>query len=245
MNKIPEDKRNMPMHQLFTSKIKFRIYNLFEIYRKLTLQEIADKLSRSKSSIHPHVRTLIDIGILKEPTVMDEKRNLILELTDDYQEKINIIDSELDLSKGLTPYAISKISQMGVKWMQIEKTLLDEHIQFTKNIEKMNQSLEKFEEVRDLCQSIFKFEQDSKGQIKTNEKGIPINSSISNNSIYYFDEDTYLEFRNELFHLGAKYGEIMEEKNKIDPNLRRSVCFMAHSMPIEKIIEVNNRKNVD
>ncbi|UYP45325.1 hypothetical protein NEF87_001610 [Candidatus Lokiarchaeum ossiferum] len=242
---MSERTKKKSIHQLFTSKIKFRIYNLFEIYRKLTLQEIADKLSRNKSSIHPHIRDLIDLGILKEPKIVDEKRNFILELTEDYQSKIDTIDSEIDLSKGLTSDAISQISQMGVKWMKIEKSLLDEHIEFTKKIQKMNQIPKNFEEVHDLCQDIFKFEQDSKGQIKTNENGLPLNSSISNNSIYYFDEETYKDYRKELYKLGAKYGKIMDQKNESDPDLRRSVCFIAHSMPIEKIIEVNNRKDID
>ncbi len=239
-----QNRTDKSIHQIFLSKIKFRIYTLFEIYRKLTLQEIADKLSRDKSSIHPHVRKLIEIGILKPPKEVDEKRNYILELTDDYEEKLNQIDGELEFENGLTPTLISQVTQMGSKWMQVEKSLLDEHIQFNKIVNELNQKPEYSQEVYDLYQSIFAFDLDSNGNVKLNENGLPSNTSQSSNAIYYFDEETYTDFRAEWLQLTNKYGKIMAKKNESLPSLRRSVCFLAHSMPIEKIVEYNNRKDI-
>ncbi|MBN1802236.1 MAG: hypothetical protein JW891_12060 [Candidatus Lokiarchaeota archaeon] len=125
--------------------------------------------------------------MLKQPTIVDDKRNFIFELADDYEEKLNLIDKNGGLDSGLTPALVSQICQVGIKWMQVQKSLLDEHINFSRLVYELNKNKKIFELIKDLYNYIFAFDFDSEGRVKIDEKGLPINSSKSSITICYFE----------------------------------------------------------
>ena len=225
--------------QLLSSRIKFRIFHLFEIYQKLTLQEIADKLSRSKSSIHPHVHKLIEMGYLKQPNKVDENRSYIFERSD----KQLGFNRGFDFSSGLTPQFISQMVQVKVDICEAEKMLIDESIHFWKLLEKLNQDPANTEELKELIQDINDYDLDMNGHFKLNEKGKPSLFSKTSTVISYFDENTFREFRQEFNILMAKYHTIMAEQGT-QPKRHSPILVYTKIIPLEKFVEYNNRKSI-
>ena len=54
-----------PVFELLESELRFRIFSLLNIYPELSFSEIAELLDKSKSTLHPHIQKLIDIGVLE------------------------------------------------------------------------------------------------------------------------------------------------------------------------------------
>jgi len=63
MNKLEIYKE--PFFELLESELRFRIFSLLNIYPELSFSEIAELLDKSKSTLHPHIQKLIDIGVLE------------------------------------------------------------------------------------------------------------------------------------------------------------------------------------
>ncbi|UCC19779.1 MAG: winged helix-turn-helix transcriptional regulator [Promethearchaeota archaeon] len=54
-----------PFFELLESEIRFRIFSLLNIYPELSFSEIAEQLNKSKSTLHPHIQKLMDIGVVE------------------------------------------------------------------------------------------------------------------------------------------------------------------------------------
>lgn len=63
MNKLEIYKE--PFFELLESELRFRIFSLLNIYPELSFSEIAELLDKSKSTLHPHIRKLIDIEVIE------------------------------------------------------------------------------------------------------------------------------------------------------------------------------------
>ena len=239
--KTPLDKSSVT--QLYHSKIKFRLFSLFEIYRSLTLQEAADILGRDKSSIHPHMQFLIEVGLLQEPSKVDKNRNNIYELAPDYDQKIRNLDSFHDYSQGLTADLLTNMLASGENLVRMEKFLLEEELRFHKYLNGIKSESDGFEKLWAILQPILQIKVDKENQILRDKEGNLITESISSNTLYYFDRNTFLEFKQEYFNLIRKFEEIQEKRTKEDPKLPRTVCFIGHSLALKPILTVNTKKN--
>ncbi|MFX0042817.1 MAG: helix-turn-helix domain-containing protein [Candidatus Hodarchaeota archaeon] len=51
--------------ELLESELRFRIFSLLNIYPELSFSEIAKLLDKTKSTLHPHLQKLIDIGVIE------------------------------------------------------------------------------------------------------------------------------------------------------------------------------------
>ena len=64
---------------LFKSKSKFEIYNHLKMFGQLSLTELAEKLGKSKSTIHEHLKPLLQYDLVQvskipvEPTEEGQK----------------------------------------------------------------------------------------------------------------------------------------------------------------------------
>ena len=78
--------------KLMSSLTRFRILLLLLIYPKISLSEFSKLLSRTKSTIHHHLKKFDDLGILKTsrksvPSYIDAK---IYKLKPDFLKIINL-----------------------------------------------------------------------------------------------------------------------------------------------------------
>ena len=223
--------------QLFSSKIKLRIFYLFEIYQKLTLHEISEKLSRDKSSIHPHIQKLIEMGFIKQPTKVDENRSFIFERS---QKQLSY-NRGLDFSLGLTPEFISQMLRVKIDICIAEKMLIEESLTFWKKLEKKNQTQDYSEEFYELIKYINDYQIDENGQFVLNEKKKPSRFSKTSSVLIPLEEDTFEEFRKDFNDLVYKYQKIALEKEKTSSQ-HYPLWVLTKFIPIEKVIEKNTQK---
>ena len=63
---IMDEKQIKPTIDLsFWNDIRYRIYGLLSVYPELSFTELAKKLEKSKSTLHPHLQKLIELGIIE------------------------------------------------------------------------------------------------------------------------------------------------------------------------------------
>jgi DNA-binding MarR family transcriptional regulator len=237
-------KKKSFIEKLYSSQTKFRLFSLFEIYRSLTLQEAADLLKRDKSSIHPHLKFLIKNGLVQEPTRIDENRNNIYELAPDYDLKLRNMDSKHDYSEGLTIELLRDMLASSESMIKAQRYLLKEESRFHDYLNGLGEGEEGFKKLWSELQPITRFKLDKANQIFLDPEGNPIHESLSSNSLVYFDEKTFLEFKQEFFALLHKYENKQDEVTKNDPQRKRSVCFMGHSVALEPILSINTKKSM-
>lgn len=81
------------------SKIRFRIFALMHLYPELSLTELSKKMSKSKSTIHHHLKELIEYDIIELSRQEKVRGNILAKfysLKPGYLEKLSHTDSELD-----------------------------------------------------------------------------------------------------------------------------------------------------
>ncbi len=85
------------------SKIRFRIFSLLHLYPELSLSELSKKMNKSKSTIHHHLKELIEYELVELSRQEKVRGNILANfysLKPGYLERLSETDSELD--KGTT-----------------------------------------------------------------------------------------------------------------------------------------------
>ncbi len=81
------------------SEIRFRIFTLFNLYPELSLTELTDILSRSKSTIHHHLEKLMGAGLIEVSREEKVRGNILkkfFSLKPGYQKMLENTDSSLE-----------------------------------------------------------------------------------------------------------------------------------------------------
>ena len=68
---IKNTEKKKKKDDLFKSKINFQLWGLFSMYKRLSLSELAFKLKKSKSTIHPYIKDYLQREIIE---VKEEKQ---------------------------------------------------------------------------------------------------------------------------------------------------------------------------
>jgi len=91
------EKYKQPFFEVLESEIRFRIFSLLNIYPELSFSEISRLLNKNKSTLHPHLQKLIEIGVImvsrEEKVRGNFTRNYYSIKLDVFQE-LGVIDSE-------------------------------------------------------------------------------------------------------------------------------------------------------
>ena len=59
------EKNKQPFFEVLESELRFRIFSLLNIYPELSFSEISRLLNKNKSTLHPHLHKLIEIGVIE------------------------------------------------------------------------------------------------------------------------------------------------------------------------------------
>jgi predicted transcriptional regulator len=62
---LSAEKYKKPFFELLESELRFRIFSLLNIYPELSFSQISGLLDKNKSTLHPHLQKLIEIGVVK------------------------------------------------------------------------------------------------------------------------------------------------------------------------------------
>lgn len=225
-------------YNLYSSKITLRIYNLLIINGTLTLQEIADKLSRDKSSIHPHIQKLIKLGYVKTPTKIDENRNNLYETS----EKSANLEDAIEWPSNWTPQFRSTNIDNLLLSMKVAKAKIGEYLLFFQRLQKMCKEETYFNETDEILQELLNIELEEDGNFHYDEyKRVKRNPKFMNIELM-FDEETYNDYLGEYRLLALKYTNLWRKKKNENPSISSPCCISHIAMPLESIYRINSRK---
>ena len=80
--------------ELLGNVLRLRIFSILKIYPELSFTEISNRLNKSKSTLHPHLQKLIEIGLIqtREEEARGSIPRKIYSLTPDHEDKIGQTD---------------------------------------------------------------------------------------------------------------------------------------------------------
>ncbi|UYP46092.1 hypothetical protein NEF87_002377 [Candidatus Lokiarchaeum ossiferum] len=243
-NRTKLDKNSHSIVNILKSKSKFQIYSLLEMYPEISLNHLCLLLKKKKPTVHGHLKTLIDVGLVAEPhfksvesdpSLGKSKKNVqaFYSLVENYQDLLKEVDpnpeilddlsSTVILDQIATSKAISNINIMNLT-------------RVTEFFNKVEKKILKEGKVSEELETLFK----SMVGVETDRKGIDRIYSEFTNSFYYFTEEQFHKYR-------LAYNTFMEnflntiEFNKTDSKRAKPNYIMSVSIPMKKIIEFLNQ----
>lgn len=232
------------------NKTKFQIFTFLNMYGKLSLTEIAQKLNKSKSTIHGHIKKLKEVNAVNE-----EKRPIYTDPKSDKPkvfENVYSINSEFgmefdDLIPGLNPEKLTNgqakviidslqfITKMRIANLNIQQQFFEKIAKnFEKEPEKMKNLTKNiiFGLFNPKCE-IIEDDLDKIPPINVENKNFPLISSYLHLSPLQFN----------MF--SEKFGQLCQlfysEEFKNASSDEKPIIFMATAIPIKNFIEFLNR----
>ena len=111
--------------ELLDSEIRFQIFSLLSMYPELSFTELSKKLNKSKSTLHPHLKKLIeDLDLIEISKKVRRGGNpaQYYSLKPGYEDKTRQLDT--DLSQGIDKQLSEIIIRRSKNWLtSIIKTI--------------------------------------------------------------------------------------------------------------------------
>lgn len=224
------EKEKLKVIKFLKSKTKFQIYTYLSMYGKLSLTELAQNLNKSKSTIHEHLKPLIQNGLIiinKKPvdTISTKKPKIFENI---YSLKPNV-EQELE--------DINYILKMDLSFEERAKMILEGLLLANKiHITNLNTQAEVYEKLLENFNENLEFVHkllDGAFGDNLNEDITGIISSYIPFSIPQFK--LFLKKFEEI--CGLLYSEEFEALRREE----RPIIFMADAMPMKDYIEFLNR----
>ncbi len=124
--------------KLLKSKAKFQMFNAFEMYGRMSLSELAEKMYKSKSTIHSHLQFLLKLGLIEEEKVaLDTNANVYenyYRLTDNPQKIFNTANFDFKPFTPLTKEEVRKMIEPGISANRMMKSFFETEIEFLQTL---------------------------------------------------------------------------------------------------------------
>lgn len=196
-----------PIIEILKSEIRFRIFVLLNLYPELSYSEISQKLKKSKSTIHPHLKKLINLELIEVSREEKVRGNIpakFYSLKKGYLEKLADIDeesSELPVDES-TLIFFKTMTNFLIKTMDM----------YYKFVEKMA----------------------SEGNISMGLKEMRKNKE-GFSSMYFFSKEQYMKARDYYHEYNEKLNELEVEES--DLKKERPFFLLSIAIPLKRIIE--------
>ncbi|QEE17101.1 hypothetical protein DSAG12_02933 [Promethearchaeum syntrophicum] len=221
---------------LFKSKINFQLWGLFSMYSKLSLSELAIKLGKSKSTLHPYIKDLL----LRE----------IIEVKEELQVRGNIKAKIYGFKKGYDKRIFScEEDEKCIKKTKFDKEFGKEFLRenimktklFVKTLETQLAFFDKLlrsgidgpdERAIQILERIYELNPDQTPDYHHMFKKKDIYNIIAYNS--QKSHDLMREMMNEL---RDKFNEATAEEETNFPDIEKPYHFLAFGMPLKMMME--------
>ena len=219
------------INDIFRNDIRFQLWGLFSMYPELSLSDLSKKLGKSKSTLHPHIKMLLQldiIEIIREEKIRGSIKAKIFALKKGYDEKISSCCPEYYQKKVIDKEIGSIIARQGLAKAKIKKKTVETEIEFWEKI--LNSGIGGPDEFAlQLLQEMYKLKQKSKGQVL-----MPLDSLFTQG---YFSENVYKDFRTLYFEFFDKIQTIIHEDEKDDPTIEKPFFFSTQVLPLKKMFD--------
>ncbi|MFW9896695.1 MAG: helix-turn-helix domain-containing protein [Candidatus Thorarchaeota archaeon] len=202
--------------------LKFRIWGLLMVYPELSFTELANKLGKSKSTIHPHLQKLIELGIVEISKRKHIKANIeahYYSLTPNANEITSLPGS--DLSLGLNKDIVKMIAKSLKSVTLYHKKILDKYIKFFEYIE----------------------ETDSDDMIKIWKETFKTKNWTNHDIPQHFmqqiflTEDQWMRWQKQFVKLSMDWEEQYIKEQKENPNQEKYIYWFHMGIPVKILFE--------
>lgn len=225
----PEKKKKKD--DLFKSKINFQLWGLFSMYPLLSLSELAIKLGKSKSTIHPYIKDYLQreiIEVKEEKKVRGNIKAKIYGFKEGYHEKIFSCEKD---EKCLQKTEFDKAFGSRLLKENIMKTKL-----YVKTLETQLAFFEKLlnsgingpdEHAIEILKEIY--ELNPKKPFMFKKKDVY-------NIIAYNSKASHELLHNMMNELVVKFNEAIAEEEEQFPDIEKPYHFLAFGMPLKMMM---------
>jgi len=212
----------------WTSDIRIQIWALLIIYHELSFSQLARKIGKAKSTIHPHLQRLIELGIIEISRKEPVRANIVAHyytLKPGYQEKLIVIGKVDQLEKNRKE-SLQIAARSFKSGAMFNKMILEKYIELLTN-------LEESENIEELWKDHFK---------------IDFNQSILErafNNYQFLTENQWKRLQKTIFQLFVDFEkECIKERDK-NPNEEKAFCFFASAIPLLNLFssQLKKKKN--
>ena len=133
--------RLSPASIIEQNETRLLIWGLLNTYPELSFSELARKLGKSKSTLFPHLKKLIDVGLVqiaKEEKVRGSIPAKYYSLVPDALEKT--VFTSIDSSKGIDKEVSQLMINSGKSTINYSKRMMEMGIRFWETLEEMEDS---------------------------------------------------------------------------------------------------------
>jgi len=202
--------------------IRLRIWGLLNVYPELSFTELAKKLGKTKSTIHPHLQKLIELGIVEISRKEHIRANIeahYYSLTPDADE-ITLIAME-DPSQVFDKELVQKIAKSNKSAAMYNRMMLDKFIEFCEYGEETDS-----DDIVELTKEIYK---------TVNFEKLDISHFFS--GYFFFTENQWKRFQKLLYNLVIEFEEQCIKEQKENPNQEKYIYWLHWGIPVKILFE--------
>ena len=202
--------------------IRLRIWGLLNVYPELSFTELAKKLGKSKSTIHPHLQKLIELGIVEISKREHIRANIeahYYSLTPDADKIVSL--AGFDLSQGYSKELIQKISKSTKAIAMYNRRILDKYIKFREYLEETDS-----DDIVEIYKEIYKTVNFTKFDISHLDAGS-----------FFLTENQWKRWQKLFFKLAIEFEEQCIKEQKENPNQEKYIYWFHRGIPVKILFE--------
>ena len=211
--------------------IRLRIWGLLNVYPELSFTELAKKLGKSKSTIHPHLQKLVELGIVEISKREHVRANIeahYYSLTPDADEITSL--GGYDFSQGFDKELVQKIAKSTKSTATYNRRFLDKYIKFCEYIEETDS-----DDIVEITKEIYKTVNFTKLDISHFSMGE-----------FFLTENQWKRWQKQFIKLGMEFEEQCIKEQKENPNQEKYIYWFHMGIPVKILfeeMELNNFTN--
>ncbi len=208
--------------------IRFRIWGLLSVYPELSFTELAKRLGKSKSTIHPHLQKLVELGIVEISKREHVRANIeahYYSLTPDAENIISVVG--YDFSHGFDKELVQRMAKSTKSIAMYNRKILDEYIKFCEYVEETDS-----DDIVEICKEIYK---------TINLK--KLDYSHFSMGEFFLTESQWKRWQKQLIKLGMEFQEQCIKEQKENPNQEKYIYWFHMGIPVKILFEEMELKN--
>lgn len=246
-SKLSREETREMLWKMLKNKFKTQIFDAFEMYGRMSLTELAERLHKSKSTIHAHLNFLLELGLIrKERVPLDSNPNVYenyYELADNVDEIFGAIDLDYQPFEKLTKEQMQLMIEPALSMSSLLKSFYETQIQYLEAIRDSGFDKEAMESINYSLKWV------------KDRDGNPVMLARNSFSYNFYSERKFFEekqrlsrleqYKNldwdEVFNEEGDSKEVNSEKVE-DSRIERPLLIITSTMPYGYYVEYLNKQ---
>jgi predicted transcriptional regulator len=240
-SKLTREETRQMLWKMIKNRAKVQIFNAFEMYGRMSLTELAERLHKSKSTIHGHLNFLLKLGIIiKEKVPLDSNPNVYenyYKFSKNAREIIGEIDFDYQPFEKLSKKQVKEMIEPAISMSRLLKSFLETQIHYLEHIRESGLNEEAVKHINHTLKWV------------TDRDGKPLLLSRNSSSFGFYSEREFYKEAQRVFD-NERYGNVdwddyiegEEQEEEQDTQIEKPFLIIKASMPYGYILEYLNKQ---